>query len=98
MTVTVHVAVLLPALAVMTATPTPHAVTMPSDTVATDRLDDDHVISSVALAGCSVASNVSLRPTMRVRDVLSKLTPVAGTAIVVNSYILEVVTLLPLLT
>ena len=67
-TVTLHVAVASPHLAVIFATPTATAVTLPSaSTVAIDSLSDDQVMTGlVTFSGETVAVSLSVAPTSRV--------------------------------
>ena len=70
-TVTLQVAVLSPAFAVMVAVPSLTAVILPPSTVATAVSDDDHVtVLSVASSGLTVAVIVSESPSVRVSSVL----------------------------
>ena len=82
-TVTEHVAFLAPSfvVTVIVAVPAAFAVTTPEEeTVATEDLFDDQVTDlSVALDGVTVAVSVCLSPTVKERDVLSRLTPVTET-------------------
>ena len=65
-TVTLHLADLLPAFAVMTAVPALIPLTLPSLTVATEVLEEVHVtVLSVALSGLTVAVRVTVSPTLR---------------------------------
>jgi hypothetical protein len=78
-TVTEHVAVLLPStvVTVITVLPADTAVTVPLDTVATAGALLLHVtLLFVALEGVMVALRVSLPPTVKDRLVLLRLTPV----------------------
>lgn len=62
-TVTVQLALALPAFAVITASPGATAVTLPSaSTVATSGFADSQVSVSVVSAGATVANSVSLLP------------------------------------
>ena len=71
-TVTVQVAVLSPALAVMVELPTLIALTVPFSTVATDGFDELHVtVLSVASVGLTVTVNVILCPAFNEAVVLS---------------------------
>ena len=82
LTVTVHVAVLLPSfvLTVIVAVPGVFAVTTPEDeTVATVVLFEVQVTDlSVALLGETVAVSVWVSPSVIFKDVLSRLTPVTA--------------------
>ena len=79
LTVTAHVAVLSPALAVMVAVPALRAFTLPSVTVATVASDEVQVtVLSVALSGLTVAVRVVSSPSVRVNVVLSSVTEVTG--------------------
>jgi hypothetical protein len=84
LTVTAQVAVLLPSsvVTVMAALPAAMPVTNPlDDTVATELALLLHVTFwLVALAGAILAIKVSVLPTLRLRDVLFKVTPVTVTA------------------
>lgn len=86
LTVTEQVAVLFPStvLTVIVAEPALTAVTTPElDTVATDVLLDDQVTDLfVAFEGETVAVRVYVDPSVKVKDVLSKDTPVTGTTTV----------------
>jgi hypothetical protein len=67
-------------LAVMVAVPALTAVTVPLLTVATPLLLLDHVtFLFVALLGATVATSVSLLPTVRLVDGLLSVTPVTAT-------------------
>jgi hypothetical protein len=69
-TVTVHVALMLPILAVIVALPFDLAVITPLDTVATDVFEDVHdTVLSVASVGLTVAVNVKVCPTSSDREV-----------------------------
>ena len=74
LTVTLQVADLSPQVAVMVASPTETAVTLPSiSTVAIAASEVDHVtVLSVTSSGRTVAVNFSLAPMVRVSSVLSK--------------------------
>ena len=86
LTVTEQVAVLFPStvLTVIVAVPALTAVTTPElDTVATDVLFDDHVTDLFdAFEGETVAVRVYVDPSVKVKDDLSKDTPVTGTTTV----------------
>ena len=78
-TVTVHLADLSPAFAVMTAVPALTAVTIPSSTVATDALEVVQVTAgSVALSGLTVAVRTAWSPSTRPSVVLSRVTEVTA--------------------
>ena len=78
-TVTLQVAILSPACAVITASPSAMAVTTPFSTVATALLLLVQItVLSVALSGLTVAVNVSLSPISSSSAVLSKVTPLTG--------------------
>ena len=78
-TVTLHVAVLLPALAVMVAVPTFFAVTTPFETVAIVWSDVLQVtVLSVASDGFTVAVRVTVSPALSDAAVLSKVTEVTS--------------------
>ena len=81
LTVTEQVAVLSPALAVMVAVPSATAVTLPfASTVATAVLSELQVtVLFVALSGFTVAASVADSPSVRVSEVLSKLTDETAT-------------------
>ena len=95
MTFTEQVAFLLPSfvVTVIVALPTALAVTTPEeDTVATDVLFEDHVTDlSVASAGETVAVNISVSPTIKVRFALFNDTPVTW----IGSTVTEQVAFLP---
>ena len=79
-TVTVQVADLFPAFAVIVAVPAATAVTLPPLSVATFVLLLLHVtVLSVALLGLTVAVSVAFAPVVRERLVLFKLIPVTAT-------------------
>ncbi len=81
-TVTVHVAVLLPAwvVTVIIAVPTALPVTVPLLTVATlVLLLDQFTVLFVALLGVTVAVSVSVPPTEMLVDALFRLTPLTDT-------------------
>jgi hypothetical protein len=81
-TVTAQVAVLLPTavVTVIVALPAATALTVPPDIVATEALLVFHVtFLFVALAGATVAVNVSLLPAVMLVDDLFKVTPVTAT-------------------
>ena len=81
-TVTLHVAVLSPAFAVMTADPAFSAVTLPFSTVATVASDVLQVtVLSVASSGFTVAVSISLPPSVKIRSVLFKETDVTATVL-----------------
>ena len=87
-TVTVQVAVLSPALAVMVAEPTFLAVTTPSLTVATEASDVLQVtVLSVASSGLTVAERVTVSPAFREALVLSRVTLVTGVATTVTAQV-----------
>ena len=74
----------------MVAVPTATGVTTPElSTVATAVSEDAHVtVLSVALSGATVAVRVSaLPPGVRLRVVLSSVTPVTATAKVIFAYL-----------
>ena len=78
-TVTAQAADSSPAWAVMVAVPAATAVTVPLSTVATAALLVVQVtVLSVALSGLTVAVSVSEPPSVRVRAVWSRLTPVTA--------------------
>ena len=83
LTVTAQVAFLLPSavVTVIVALPAALAVTTPeAETVATSVLLDDQVTSLfVAFSGVTVAVSVAVSPSVRVNEVLSRLTPVTET-------------------
>ena len=80
-TVIVHVAVLLPALAVMVAVPTFFAVTTPLDTVAIVWSDVVQVtVLSVASDGFTVAVKVTVSPALSDAVVLLRVTEVTSVA------------------
>ena len=80
-TVIWHVAVLLPALAVMVAVPTFFAVTTPLETVATVWSDVVQVtVLSVASLGLTVAVRVTVSPALSDALVLFKVTEVTSVA------------------
>ena len=94
-TVTWHVAVLLPALAVMVAVPTFFAITTPFETVAIVWSEELHVtVLSVALDGLTVAVRVTVSPALSDAVVLSKVTEVTSVA---TTVIWHVAVLLPAL-
>jgi hypothetical protein len=107
-TVTVQVAVLPPSsvLTIIAALPAATALTVPPDTVATAVLLLLHVtFLFVALAGATVAVNVSELPTVIVVEVLFRVTPVTATlgattltvqfAVLLPSAVVTVITALP---
>ena len=95
-TVTAQVAVLSPALAVIVAVPGTMAVTLPPSTVATDSLEDVHVmVLSVASSGLTVALRVTSSPTVIVRVDLSRVTPVTATGELEAVTLTEQVAFLP---
>ena len=75
-TVTLHVALTLPHVAVITASPTAMAFTLPSaSTVATaSSLEVQLRVLSVVLSGATVAERVSVSPILISADVLSMTT------------------------
>jgi len=81
LTVTAQVAVLSPAAAVMVAEPSATAVTIPEDdTVATEGFELLHVtVLSVALSGLTVATSVSLSPSVKDSALLFNVTDVTAT-------------------
>ena len=84
-TVTTHCADIPPAVAAIVAVPTPFAVTVPLDTVATEVLELLHVtVLSVAFVGATVAVRVSEVPFTRLKVVLFKVTPVTATLLTVT--------------
>ena len=84
-TVTTHCTDIPPAVAVIVAVPTPFAVTVPLDTVATEVLELLHVtVLSVAFVGATVAVRVSEVPFTRLKVVLFKVTPVTATLLTVT--------------
>ena len=81
LTVTLHVAVLSSAFAVMVAVPALIPFTFPSLTVAMDVLEEVQVtVLSVALSGLTVAERVSSSPSVKVMEVLSKEMEVTATS------------------
>ena len=79
-TVTLQVASLSPAFAVIVAVPSFTAVTSPFTTVAMASSEDVQVtVLSVALSGVTVAVRVALAPSTRFRDSLSNLMDSTGT-------------------
>jgi hypothetical protein len=88
-TVTVQVAVLLPSavVTVMVALPADTAVTTPlNDTIATALLLLLHdTFLLVAFAGLTVAINVSVPPTVKLKEVLLKVTLVTETGVTVTA-------------
>ena len=94
-TVIVHVAVLLPALAVIVAVPTFFAVTTPFETVAIVWSDVLQVtVLSVASDGFTVAVRVTVSPALRDAEVLFNVTEVTSVA---TTVIWHVAVLLPAL-
>ena len=89
LTVTSHVAVLSPALAVIVTLPTLIAFTTPLlSTVAMLASDVDHVtVLSVALLGSTVAVKVIVSPSSSSTEVLSRTIPLTGTGITVTSHV-----------
>ena len=89
LTVTVHVADLLPSVVVtvIVAVPAFFAVTTPADdTVATSGLSDDQrTFLNVASDGLTVAVRVSVSPSVKLSKVLSSVTPVTPIAWTVTS-------------
>ena len=81
LTVTAQVADFSPALAVIVAVPAFTAVTLPLEsTVATDVFDELQLtVLSVALDGLTVAVSVTLSPSVRLRLLLSSVTPSTAT-------------------
>ena len=83
-TVTSHFAVFPPSevVTVMVADPAFTAVTFPPSTVATPVLEDDHETAwLVAFEGVTEAAMVSLPPSVRVKEVLLRETPVTATVV-----------------
>ena len=79
-TVTLHLADLSPAFAVMVAVPTLIPFTLPSFTVATAVLEEVHVtVLSVALSGLTVAVRVASSPSFKDKEVLSRVMEVTAT-------------------
>ena len=97
-TVTAHVAVLLPSVVftVIVALPADFAITTPEeDTSATDGAFDDQVTDlSVAFDGDTVAVNVWVSPSVIVRVVISRLTPVTDITLAITVTV-QVAVLLP---
>ena len=94
-TVTLHLADLSPAFAVMTAVPALIPFTLPLFTVATAVLEEVQVtVLSVALSGLTVAVRVSSWFTLRDRLVLFRVTDVTATVAFVT-VTLQVAVLLP---
>ena len=84
LTVTLHVASFSPAFAVIVASPSPTAVTVPSLTVATFSLLEDQVIfGSVASSGKTVALRVAVLPLIMYSSLLSRETEVTGVVTVI---------------
>ena len=80
---TVHSAMQEPDFAVIIAIPDFLAVTLPSDTVATDTSEDPQTTDlSVALSGLTVAVIVSVSPTFIDKEVLSRVIDVTDTTLV----------------
>ena len=78
-TVTLQVALLVPAVAVIFAVPAATAVTLPVlSTVATDVLSEDHTTVSVESDGVTVAIKVSSNPSAKARLFVLRVMPVAG--------------------
>ena len=78
-TVTLQVALLVPAVAVIFAVPAATAVTLPVlSTVATDVLSEDHTTVSVEPDGVTVAIKVSSNPSAKARLFVLRVMPVAG--------------------
>ena len=78
-TLTVQVAVFVPAVAVMIASPGATAVTLPvASTVATAVLLEDHTTVSVEPSGVTVAVRLVLSPAVSVNSLLLRVIPVAG--------------------
>ena len=86
MTVTAHVALFSPAVAVMVADPTLTAVTFPLPLTVTMSVEEDFQVTllSVALFGAIVALKVSVSPSSRVRVVLLREISVTATGVVVG--------------
>ena len=109
-TVTEHVAFFPPSFVetVIVAVPAAFAVTTPDvETVATEVLLEDQVTDlSVALDGVTVADNACVSPTVMVRDVWFRLTPVTAIGFTVTeqvaflppSSVVAVITAVPSLT
>ena len=94
-TVTSHVAVLSPALAVMVAVPTFFAVTTPFETVATVSSEELQVtVLSVASDGFTVAVRVTVSPALSEAVVLFRVTEVTSVA---TTVIVHIAVLLPAL-
>ena len=88
MTVIWHVAVLLPALAVMVAVPTFFAVTTPFETVAIVSSEELQVtVLSVASSGFTVAVRVTVSPALSDAVVLSRVTEVTSVGTTVISHV-----------
>ena len=86
LTVTVQVADLPPALAVMVVEPTATAVTVPLFTVATEVFELDQVtVFSVAFAGLTVAVRLAVSPTVRVTEVWLRATEETDTMLTGSS-------------
>ena len=84
-TVTVQLAVLSPAFAVMTAVPALRAFTLPSATEATVASEVVQVtVLSVALSGRTVAMSVASSPSTRLSVVLSRVMEVTGSNVAVT--------------
>lgn len=79
-TLTVQVAVFVPAVAVMVASPGATAVTLPvaESTVATSVLLEDHTTVSVEPSGVTVAVRLALSPAVSVNSLLLREMSVAG--------------------
>ena len=94
---TVHSAMQEPDFAVIIAVPDFFAVTLPSDTVATETSDDPQVTDlSAALAGLTVAVIVSVSPTFIDNEILSRVIDVTATTFV-ETFTVQVADLPPAL-
>ncbi len=91
LTVTLHVADLSPQAAVIVASPTDTAVTLPSaSTVATDASDVDHVtVLSVTFSGRTVAASFADAPIVSESSVLSRAMLSARTGLTVTLHVAD---------
>ena len=90
-TVTVQVALLSPAVAVIVAVPAATAVTTPPLTVATAEEDVVHTtVTSVDVVGRIVAVRVAVDPTVKERELLLRFTEVTIFVSIVSSSIQEI--------